>query len=107
MILIRHVVDTFNRFDTWNTYTETDLRRKMGIGPDNAGCSIKQAGQIIDALFSGFCPADVSGPGKKLFGENIKTTGRARDPFLSIPVACGLSLTRNEKNGWEKRHTFF
>ena len=53
MILIRHVVDTFNRFDTWNTYTETDLRRKMGIGPDNAGCSIKQAGQIIDALFPG------------------------------------------------------
>ena len=53
MILIEHIVEILNRFDNWNTYTEIDLRRKMGIGPDKAGCSIKQAGQIIDALYPG------------------------------------------------------
>ena len=53
MILIVHIVDTLNRFDNWNTYTEIDLRRMTGIGPDKAGCSIKQAEGIIDALFPG------------------------------------------------------
>ena len=72
MILIRHVVDTFNRFDTWNTYTETDLRRKMGIGPDNAGCSIKQAGQIIDALFPGSAQGTFRGQVKSYLAKISK-----------------------------------
>ncbi len=72
MILIRHVVDTFNRFDTWNTYTEIDLRRKMGIGPDKAGCSIKQVEGIIDALFPGSAQGTFRGQVKSYLAKISK-----------------------------------
>ena len=72
MILIRHIVEILNRFDTWNTYTEIDLRRKMGIGPDNAGCSIKQAGQIIDALFPGSAQGTFRGQVKSYLAKISK-----------------------------------
>ena len=85
MILIRHVVDTFNRFDTWNTYTEIDLRRKMGIGPDNAGCSIKQADQIIDALFPGSAQQTFRGQVKSYLAK-ISKIGPTERPLSERPL---------------------
>ena len=80
MILIDHIVTTLNLFDNWYCYTEIDLRRKMGIGPDNAGCSIKQAGQLVDALFPGSAQQTFRGQVKSYLSKISKERANRTRP---------------------------